>query len=228
MPLPDANTPPPVITLDQTGVLALANELVVKPVAPNRRKILAIAGIPGSGKSTLANALTRAINQARPGSALMFGMDAFHMANDKLVRLGLRDRKGAPQTFEAQRYIKVLSQLSDAARNVQTPIFERGADEPIYTGKPEHTADRNTRFIITEGNYLLLDTMPWSAISELADLTVWLDTPVEQAKRWVIDRHIKFGRSPQDAEQWYEHNDRLNVQHILDFSRHADLIARWP
>ena len=55
-----------------------------------------------------------------------------------------------------------------------------------------------------------------------------IDTPTEQAKQWVIKRHIAFGRTSQEAKHWYETNDLLNVRHIQQHSRHADRIARWP
>jgi len=231
MPLEPASTPPPIVTLDAHGIAQLAKALVERDTPANpatHRRMLAIAGIPGSGKSTLAHALTDTLNRARPGSALLLAMDGFHMTNDKLDRLKLRHRKGAPQTFEAQRYIKLLTELRDRSRTVRVPVFDRDLDEPVFIDAPEHTATSETRFVITEGNYPLLDELPWTTVAELATLTVWLDTPAQQARRWVIERHVRFGRTPEQAERWYASNDALNTRHILDHSRHADRIARWP
>jgi len=227
-PTAQAKPPPPVITLDSKGIAGLARDFMQLHTPPARRAVLAIAGIPGSGKSTLAHAITDAINHAIPNSAILLPMDGFHMSNTKLAELGLTNRKGAPQTFEAQRYFKLLTQLRDRARRVSIPVFDRTVDEPVFTGKPEHTADTSTRWVITEGNYLLLDTLPWTEIDALADVRVMIDTPIEQAKQWVINRHKSFGRSPQQAKLWYETNDLLNTQYIHAHSRHADRIARWP
>ena len=220
--------PPPVITLDQAGVVQLAQALVQRRVPVGRRGVLAIAGVPGSGKSTLAKALIDALNGAQPAVAVGLPMDAYHMTNAKLEALGLRDRKGSVQTFEAQHYFKHLAQSRDAARRVSLPTFDRTIDEPVYTGRPEHTVDQQTRYIITEGNYLLLDSLPWTAIDQLADLRVWIDIPAERAKRQTIQRHIRFGRTPQEAKLWYETNDQLNADYITQHSRHADWIVRWP
>jgi len=227
-PPPQAAQPPPVVTLDQAGVTSLANELVKRGPNPQQRAALAIAGVPGSGKSTLANAVAAAINQHKPGSALTFAMDGYHMTNEKLERLGRRDRKGAVHTFEAQQYFKRLAELRDASKKVRVPVFDRTHNDPVYTGKPEHTADAQTRFIITEGNYLLLDTLPWTAIDDVTDLRVWIDIPEAVARQRTIKRHIEFGRTPQEAKLWYETNDQLNASYIRDRSRHADLVARWP
>jgi pantothenate kinase len=220
--------PPPVITLDDAGVNQLARTLIKRCTDLRRRGILAIAGVPGSGKSTLASAVLDALNNAAPGTAVGLPMDAYHMTNAKLEQLGLRKRKGAPQTFEAQHYFKHLAQVRDARKRVSLPTFDRTIDEPVYTGNPEQTVDLETRYIVTEGNYLLLDSLPWTTIDELADLRVWIDIPAERAKRQTIQRHIKFGRTPQEAKLWYEINDQLNADFIAQRSRHADFIVRWP
>ncbi|MFN3165906.1 MAG: hypothetical protein ACE37H_02460 [Phycisphaeraceae bacterium] len=229
MPLtPKPNPPPPIVTLDDAGVAALSGELVRRATDPAARAVLAIAGVPGSGKSTLARAIVNRLNRNTPGSALLFPMDGFHLPNDELDRLGLRQRKGAPLTFDGQGYVKLLHRLRDAGRTAAVPVFDRDRDEAVYTGKPEHTAGGRTRWVVTEGNYLLLETIPWNAIGELSELTVWIDTPMPRAKRWIIERHMRYGRSPEAAEHWYETNDRLNAQHVLRHSLHADRIARWP
>lgn len=219
---------PPVITLDDNGIAQLVKAFIQRKPTATQRAVLAIAGVPGSGKSTLARAALELLNSAQTDSAVALPMDAYHMSNDRLVRLGLRHRKGAVQTFEAQQYFKHLTQVRDASKRVSLPTFDRGMDEPVFTGKPEHTANRRTRFIVTEGNYLLLDELPWTVIDDLADLRVWIDIPAERAKHQTIDRHIRFGRTREDAEQWYATNDQLNADYIAQRSRHADLIVRWP
>lgn len=224
----DTDQPAPVITLDDRGIAQLVAALLRRKPPATRRAVLAIAGVPGSGKSTLAAAVLKLLNAAQPNSAVGLPMDAYHMTNDKLARLGLRDRKGAVQTFEAQQYFKHLALARDASRRLSLPTFDRTVGDPVFTGKPEHTADRKTRHVVTEGNYLLLDELPWTAIDQLADLRVWIDIPAARAKRQTIERHVRFGRSPEAAARWYESNDRLNAEFITQRSRHADLIARWP
>lgn len=228
MPPDEPIKPPPVITLDDAGVARLAKDLVDRRPGPRQRGVLAIAGVPGSGKSTLAKALLATLNAVQTGVAVGLPMDAYHMTNAKLEALGLRERKGAVQTFEAQQYFKHLAQARDTTRRVSLPTFDRTIDEPVYTGMPEHTVDDQTRYIITEGNYLLLDSLPWTAIDQLADLRVWIDIPAEHARKQTIQRHIRFGRTPQEAKLWYETNDQLNADLIRQRSRHADLIVRWP
>lgn len=224
-----ANKPPaPVITLDDAGVTRLASQLIQRSTAKRYRGVLAIAGVPGSGKSTLAKALLDSLNAAQAGVAVALPMDAYHMTNAKLETLGLRKRKGAVQTFEAQQYFKHLAFAREATNRLSLPTFDRAYEDPVYTGRPEHCVDHATRYLITEGNYLLLDALPWTAIDQLADLRVWIDISADRAKRQTIQRHIQFGRTPQQAKLWYETNDQLNTDLINQQSRHADVIVRWP
>ena len=91
------------------------------------RKILGIAGPPGGGKSTVARAVVAELgDQAR-----LVPMDGFHLAQAELVRLGRRDRMGAPDTFDAAGYAALLepSPHRRAGRlRARVPARDRGAD----------------------------------------------------------------------------------------------------
>src|SRR5215210_6247582 len=86
-----------------------------------RRTILGIAGPPGGGKSTLAQTVVAAVGSA----AVLVPMDGFHLAQAELVRLGRRDRMGAPDTFDALGYIALLRRLRGPARAVRRPTSRR-------------------------------------------------------------------------------------------------------
>ena len=84
-------------------------------------------GAPGGGKSTLAAALTDALGDA----AVLIPMDGFHLAQKELVRLGRRDRMGAPDTFDAAGYVALLERVRAARETVYAPEFRRPPEEPI-------------------------------------------------------------------------------------------------
>ncbi len=62
------------------------------------RRILGITGPPGAGKTTLATAIIAGLGEL----AVAVPMDGFHLTNAELERLGRRDRKGAPDTFDVE------------------------------------------------------------------------------------------------------------------------------
>lgn len=217
------------LTLGPRGIATLAAELQQHAIRrPHRRTLAAIAGLPGSGKSTLARALCIHLNRSEPGSAALIALDGFHLSDKALASRGLLDRKGAPHTFDALGYFKLLAQAVERGAEMQAPAYDRKLHEPVYTGKPEHTVTRDTRYLLTEGNYLLLGELPWTAVDDLAAARWYLDTQPEQAEAWLVRRHIATGRSIEEAQQRVAQNDRLNAKLVTQHSRHADRVLRWP
>src|SRR5687767_13420188 len=122
------------------------------------RTILGIAGPPGGGKSTVARAVVAELgDQAR-----LVPMDGFHLAQAELVRLGRRDRMGAPDTFDAAGYAALLRRLRSDEPVVYTPEFRREIEEPIAGAI---AVPNSVPLVVTEGNYLLL----WPEIKPLLD-----------------------------------------------------------
>ena len=72
-----------------------------------------------------------------------------------LVRLGRRDRMGAPHTFDVAGYVALLGRLRALEDEVvYAPAFRRPLEEPIAGAIP---VPRSVPLVVTEGNYLLLD-----------------------------------------------------------------------
>ena len=87
-------------------------------------------------------------------------MDGFHLAQKELVRLGRRDRMGAPDTFDAAGYVALLERVRAARETVYAPEFRRPPEEPI-AGAIAIPPD--VPLIVTEGNYLLVEEGDWGA-----------------------------------------------------------------
>ena len=83
------------------------------------RVILGITGAPGAGKSTLTEQLLANLGP----DVGHLPMDGFHLADAQLERLGLRDRKGAPETFDVDGYVAALRRLHDEPREVGDPLL---------------------------------------------------------------------------------------------------------
>ncbi len=182
------------------------------------RRILGITGAPGAGKSTLARRLVDALD----GAAVLVGMDGYHLAQAELRRLDRAERKGAPDTFDAAGYVALLRRLRNPdADTVYSPEFRRAIEEPIAAAVPVPTG---LPLVVTEGNYLLFDTPPWSAVRGLLD-EVWFLAPDERTRReWLIARHRQYGRTDQQAAERATGSDENNARLIASTAARADLI----
>lgn len=103
------------------------------------------------------------------------------------------------------------------------PVYDRALHEPALHEVPRQRIFPQTQIILTEGNYLLLDADPWRHLADVLDECWWVDTPVDQARQWIVDRHIRGGKSPEQAAQHYAKVDWPNTQLILNHRRAADL-----
>jgi len=195
--------------------VARARELATR----GTRAILGVAGAPGGGKSTLAAALVEALGD----DAVLVPMDGFHLAQAELVRLGIRDRMGAPHTFDAAGFAALLQRLRTADETVYAPAFRREIEEPIAGAI---AVPPDTPLIVTEGNYLLLTDGAWGRVRDLLDEAWYVEMDEQQRLQWLIARHIQFGKTPDEAEAWVMRSDQANAEVIAATRDRADLIVR--
>jgi pantothenate kinase len=188
---------------------------------PGTRRLLGVTGPPGAGKTTLALAICAALGDA----AAFVPMDGFHRSNEELVRMGLRDRKGAPATFDGAGYVALLRRLRDAHEPVVlAPEFDRVADAVV----PDAIrVPRGVPLVVTEGNYLLLDDGPWAAIRGLLD-SAWYVASDETRVERLIRRHVEAGKAPSHAREWVLRSDEANARLIESTRSRADLVIAGP
>jgi pantothenate kinase len=207
--------------MDVDELAGRARALAEAGAGPGGRRILGIAGAPGAGKSTLAALITARLG----GAAVQVPMDGLHLADVELVRRGRRDWKGAPDTFDGYGYLALLRRLRAPGPDevVYAPAFERTIEQPIAGSIP---VGPSVPLVITEGNYLLLDTGPWHQVRELLDETWFVEIDDSVRVDRLIRRHIEFGKSPEQAAEWVYRLDEGNARLIAATRDRADLIVR--
>jgi pantothenate kinase len=195
-------------------------------VRPGRRALLGITGSPGAGESTLAERLTSALNGDGEPWVAHVPMDGFHLADVELERLGRRNRKGAPDTFDAAGYAALLERLrGDEDGIIYAPGFERTLEQPIAASIP---VPPTARLVITEGNYLLLDDAPWTRVRSHLDETWFCELDEPERVRRLIARHERFGKDHEEAVTWVLGTDRRNADLVAATRERADLIVPEP
>lgn len=208
-------------TLD-ADVNQLAKRLM-DGLTPGSRTILGLCGEPGAGKSTFAEQLALTLGSDR---AVVVPMDGFHLGNNILRDSEKSDRKGAVDTFDVGGYRSLLQRIRARHEDVvYAPAYRRDLEEPVAASI---AVPRDLPVIITEGNYLLSADPAWRAVRPKIDQVWYVETSDEQRLSRLINRHIHFGKNPNEAAEWVHRSDELNAQ-IIRTTRHAaDLILRLP
>lgn len=189
-------------------------ETILRLNPRGRRRLVALAGPPASGKTTQAHALVKYLNQLG-ARAVLVPMDGFHLDNRILTQRRLLHRKGAPETFDATGFIKLVQSIVED-EEVFFPVFERNIDCSIAGAgvvSPAHDT------VIVEGNYLLLTQDPWHQLHKIWDYSMLISAPKDVLRQRLIQRWLDQGLSEQAAIEKTESNDLLNIETVLRESR---------
>jgi pantothenate kinase len=206
--------------------MAIADLLARDAIAlasDSTRAILGIAGSPGAGKSTLVEELLDRIRGVKGDDWVAHvPMDGFHLADAQLERLGARGSKGAPDTFDAAGYAHVLERVkTETDGPVYVPGFDRTLEQPLAAAL---VVLPSAHLVVTEGNYLLLDQPDWARARRAMD-AVWF-VASEEAMRVerLVARHIRFGKSPDEALAWVATTDQHNSELVAGTVGRADRV----
>jgi pantothenate kinase len=188
------------------------------------RGMLGVAGVPGSGKTTLVEQLVAAVADSRGADFVAHvPMDGFHLSDAQLTRLGILDRKGAPDTFDGWGYTALLQRIrSESDHPVYVPGFERDLEQPIAAAL---VVPPTARLVVTEGNYLLLPDGPWPKVRGALD-EVWFVLTDEQLRvERLVERHVLFGKDRDHAVDWVDRVDGANARLVTATADRADRIV---
>jgi pantothenate kinase len=194
---------------------------IFKRAAGTQRFIVAIAGPPGSGKSTLAERLHEVLPQEK---SVVVPMDGFHFDDAVLNDRGLRPRKGAPETFDYAGFVALLRRIRAAEPEIAIPVFDRSME---LSRAGAAIVGSDVKFVLVEGNYLLLDEEPWSGLAGLFDFSVFVDVQRPELERRLMERWRGHGKSDDDARAWIASNDLPNIERVLARRRNADLVVSY-
>lgn len=184
------------------------------------RKIIAVSGPPASGKSTVAEAVVTSLTAIGKTAALV-PMDGFHLGNALIEKAGTLARKGAPETFDADGFVHLISRIASGTDTVYAPVFDRSRDIAVAGAQ---LVPNNAEFVIVEGNYLMLNAAPWDQLRQFWTLSVAITVPMDVLEQRLMDRWAHYGMASDEALIKVQGNDLRNAKMVLHNSAPSDLM----
>ncbi len=211
--------------------IPLAQLLIERAGAATGRYLVAVAGVPAGGKSVFTALMLRVLRALGPPFGVAaFGLDGYHFPNAWLdshpAPSGdgtLRRYKGAHFTFDAVRLATDLARLRTGGEAVALPAYDRKLHDPV---EGAIVVGADDRLVLVEGNYLLYREGPWARVFECFDLRVFLDLPPGVNRERMIARHVRGGRSREDAIAHFERTDGPNTALVAATRDAADVVVR--
>ncbi len=202
----------------------IAELMALVPAIGATRLILGLVGAPGSGKSTAAHALADALRTRDGDVWAVLGMDGFHLSNAVLIESGLRDRKGAYDTFDVAGFVTALRRVRDEPlAHIYLPVFHREIEESIAA---EAAIAPNIRGVVVEGNYLLTQGGGWESVRPLLDWCWFVDVDAPIRRQRLVERATATYGSVEAGEAWVRQVDEPNGE-LIDTTRpRADRVIR--
>jgi type I pantothenate kinase len=161
--------------------------------------IIGVAGSVAVGKSTMARVL-RALLRRWPNTPKvdLIATDGFLLPNAVLLREGLMERKGFPESYDLPALLAFLSAIKAGKRNVTAPVYSH-LTYNIVPG--EMTTIDTPDILIVEGlNVLQTPRMPRDGravpfVSDFFDFSVYIDADDAIIRQWYVERFLNLRKT---------------------------------
>ena len=156
--------------------------------------IIGIAGSVAAGKSTTARVLQALLTRwPNTPKVQLITTDGFLHPNAELIRQGIMDRKGFPESYDGTALLRFLSAVKAGQHQVAAPVYSH----LTYDIVPGETiiVDRPDILIVEGINVLAPNRLPRDGkevpfVSDFFDFSIFLHAEEELLEYWYIERFM--------------------------------------
>jgi type I pantothenate kinase len=157
--------------------------------------VVGVAGSVAVGKSTTARILRELMSRwPHTPRVELVTTDGFLHSNAELERRGLLQRKGFPESYDRRALLRFVADVKSGMPVVEAPLYSH----LTYDVLPQTVSLHKPDVLIVEGLNVLqppaarTDGSSTGAISDYFDFSVYVDAPVEEIRRWYVERFLRL------------------------------------
>lgn len=186
--------------------------------------IIGIAGSVAAGKSTTARVLQKllSLTPEKPKVELVT-TDGFLYSNDELIKRGIFNRKGFPESYDAKRLIAFLSAIKSGRQSLSAPVYSHLTYDIV---KDEIQEIENPDIVIVEGINVLQVPRNYEKkrkkrvfVSDFFDYSIYVDASHSDLRQWFIERFLTLQNTAfLNPDSYFHKYAKMSEQESIEFA----------
>lgn len=185
--------------------------------------IIGIAGSVAAGKSTTARVLQKLLSLLPEKLKVeLVTTDGFLYSNDQLTELGILNRKGFPESYDAKSLIAFLSAAKSGRETLIAPVYSH----LYYDVIPDKVQEiKCPDILIVEGINVLQGPKNSRKqkkrvfVSDFFDYSIYVDARHNDLRQWFLERFLTLKKTAfQNPESYFHRYAEMNKEQSLDFA----------